>query len=222
MRVDPIQTLREQVTDKVRDLILQGSFSPGDKLKQSELAASIGVSAVPVREAIRQLHAEGLVELAPRRGAFVPTFTLEELEELSYMREELESLAVRRAAPKIAAQDVEHLRALLQRIEAAESHLDVASRSTLVWEFLSAIFAKSEWSYLQEQIQRLYNMTYLYLRQYSAVFRLAEQRIQIYRQLLDALADRDGEAAVAAHRENYRLFRETMKQAFLDQSRAPA
>ena len=222
MQVEAVKTVREQVTNSLRSLILEGSYAPGNKLKQDELAASFGVSLVPVREALRQLHAEGLVELAPRRGAFIPTFTLDELIELSHIREELEVLALRQALGRISTDDVQELNELLGRIEDAESHLDVGLRSTVIREFLWTLFDASGWPHLLELIRRLYNMTYLYLRQYSAAFHLSEQRIANYGRMLRAIADRDVDAVVAAHRENYRLFRETMGESFQQREAAGA
>lgn len=80
-RLGPVTAVsrRQQVLDAVRRGIIDGSLTPGEQLKQDQLASELGVSPVPVREALRQLESEGLVEHRPNRGVFVSDISLEEL-----------------------------------------------------------------------------------------------------------------------------------------------
>jgi DNA-binding GntR family transcriptional regulator len=208
--ISAVRTVQEQVVDHLRRLILQGEFAPGDKLQQEELAALLGVSAMPVREGLRRLQAEGLVEFVPRRGAFVATLSPEEFDELFQIREELEALGLRWAVERINPQEVGTLRELLRQIEAAENRHDVNRRAELIRSFLWTIFEAADRPHLLEAIRRYYNMTYLYQRQYSAVLTTAPRRMQIYRRMLAAMEAGDVNDAVAAHRANYHLIRETM------------
>jgi DNA-binding GntR family transcriptional regulator len=95
----PPDTASEYVTRKLRARILDGSFPSSTHLDQQILADEMGVSIIPVREGLRRLEADGLVEILPRRGAFVAGLTRDELVEISRIRECLEDLAVRIAAP---------------------------------------------------------------------------------------------------------------------------
>jgi len=205
-----VQTIQEQVAGSLRRLILDGDFAPGDKLSQDDLAARLGVSAMPVREGLRQLQAEGLVRFVPRHGAFVATLTRDEFDELYHIREELEALALGWAGERIGAAELGSLRALLAQIEEAESAGDVRRRTALVRDFLWTIFEAAGRPHLLDAIHRYYNMTYLYQRQYSAHQELAMARTHIYRRLLAALEAGDRAGALAAHRANYRLIRESM------------
>jgi len=205
-----VQTVGEQVVDGLRQLILEGDFLPGDKLQQDELAARLGVSAMPVREGLRQLQAEGLVDFVPRRGAFVASLTADEFDELYHMREGLESLALRWAIPRLNPQIMETLRQTLHNVEETEQRGDVRRRTLLVRTFLWTIFEAAGRRHLFDAIRRYYRMTYLYQRQYSAMLELSAQRAQIYRRLLDAIAAGNVDDAIAAYREHYRLIRETM------------
>ena len=100
-------SLSQLVSDKIRGDILEGRFKPGERLVEDRLSAELGVSRVPVREALRGLSMEGLVRLEPNRGATVIEVTPELLRELVEVRTLLEALnarlAARRHDPKIVA-----------------------------------------------------------------------------------------------------------------------
>ena len=215
--IPAIQTVQEQVVDSLRRLILDGDYSPGDKLQQDELAELLGVSAMPVREGLRLLQAEGLVEFIPRRGAFVAHLSPHEFDELYHMREELEVLALRWAIEQIDPSEIEQLRELLGGAEVAETQPDEHRRTELIRSFLWTIFGAARRPHLYDAICRYYNMTYLYQRQYSEVIDLAARRMQIYRRILDAIDADDAEGAIAAHREHYALIRETMLPRLTEQ-----
>lgn len=103
----------------VRDAIRTGVIRPGERLIEVDLAAALEMSRTPVREALRRLDVERLVEHAPRRGYLVPTITLDELVEIFEIREVLEGLAARRAALRMGAAEVDALRATVERMEQA-------------------------------------------------------------------------------------------------------
>jgi DNA-binding GntR family transcriptional regulator len=205
-----ILTVQEQVVDQLRGLILEGDLLPGAKLQQDELAERLGVSAMPVREGLRRLQAEGLVDFVPRHGAFVTRLTPEEFDELYHMREELEVLAIHWAVGRMGRAEALRLHGLVSQIELAEAGHLPSQRSALVRDFLWSIFRAAGRRHLFDAIRRYYNMTYLYQRQYSAVFDVSASRLAIYRRLAEALLAGDAAAAAAAHRDTYRLVRETM------------
>jgi DNA-binding GntR family transcriptional regulator len=204
--------------DNLRCLILEGEFAPGDKLQQADLADRLGVSAMPVREGLRHLEAEGLVEFIPRRGAFVASLTAEEFDELYHMREALEALALRWAIEQIDQRQIARLYELLEETESSEARLDVQGRAKSIRSFLWTLYQVPDRFHLFAAIRRYYNMTFLYQRQYSAAFELSERRMQIYRRLLEAIERADEEAALAAHRENYCFVREKMQHFFRQQA----
>ena len=208
--ISAVQTVQEQVVDSLRRLILDGDYSPGEKLRQDELAELLGVSPMPVREGLRLLQAEGLVEFIPRRGAFVAQLSPEEFDELYHMREELESLALRWAIRRLAPDDIANLWQMLDEVEEAERQHKGRRRSELIRSFLWTIFRMAGRSHLFAAIYRYYNMTYLYQRQYSEVLDVAARRVEIYRRLLGAIEAGDSAQADAIHRENYALVRQTM------------
>jgi DNA-binding GntR family transcriptional regulator len=99
----------------VRDGIVRGAYAAGARLTELDLAQTIGVSRTPVREALRRLHAEGLVEFEPNHGAVVAAFDLEDAEEIFELRALLEPISARRAAERAAPAIIAQLRALSQQ-----------------------------------------------------------------------------------------------------------
>jgi DNA-binding GntR family transcriptional regulator len=125
--------LRDVVTAELRRLILQGELMPGERLVEDRLAARLGVSRNPVREAIRVLAAEGFVEVTPRRGAAVARLSPDEAEELFDVRVALEGLSARLSARKVTPETADRLRAVLDsaRLAVDEGRLgDVADLNT--------------------------------------------------------------------------------------------
>jgi DNA-binding GntR family transcriptional regulator len=101
----------------IRSSIISGEFARGQRLREEQLASIVGVSRTPVREALRRLDAEGLVEFAPNRGARVTAWSGQELHELYEMRAMLEGYGARLAATRVSPEDLEELAALARRME---------------------------------------------------------------------------------------------------------
>lgn len=94
LRAVPDKNLASGVTDEIRAAIQAGDLAPGERLVERKLADTLGVSHIPVREALAKLADEGLVERLPRRGARVATLTAADLEEISSLRTLLEQFVV--------------------------------------------------------------------------------------------------------------------------------
>lgn len=99
----------EQIADQICAAILDGDYQPGQRIPETQLAQSFGVSRGPVREALRLLENEGLITVSPRRGARVTALSLEEVEQLFDIRAALSSLAAKRAAMYILPAEIDAL-----------------------------------------------------------------------------------------------------------------
>jgi len=99
----------------VRDGILESSLGAGSRLTEHELAAAVGVSRTPIREALRRLHAEGLVHFEPNHGAIVASFESHDAEEIFELRAVLEPLGARRAALHATAEEITELHELAEK-----------------------------------------------------------------------------------------------------------
>jgi DNA-binding GntR family transcriptional regulator len=112
------RTLREQVADHLRAEILASRLAPGTELGEVMLAQSLGISRGPLREALGQLAAEGLVTIVPRRGAVVKILTRQEFLDAYEVREALESLAIKLAVPRLTDAERAELRRMCEEMEA--------------------------------------------------------------------------------------------------------
>ncbi|MDI2587531.1 MULTISPECIES: GntR family transcriptional regulator [unclassified Psychrobacillus] len=109
-------TLQSKVTTKLRDLILKGEFKMGDRLMQEEWAQKLGVSRMPLREALRQLEVEGLVRIEPRRGAIVTPISIEDIEEIYRLRQMLEGEVAVQSLPFLEEEDIKELEYLYEKM----------------------------------------------------------------------------------------------------------
>ena len=123
--------------DFIRKQILEGIYSPGRRLQTIGLAAEIGLSRTPVREALRQLHSEGLVDIRPRLGASVRTFSLDEFQQMCELRLALESFAAELAARKRSAEDMVEIQEALNQMNTLVDDLERSpDREALVNELV--------------------------------------------------------------------------------------
>ena len=113
----PRTGLHEQAATRLRTLIVRGELSPGQHLLETDLSEALGVSRTPLREALRQLASEGLVELRLNRGAIVAPLRREELTELFEALGGIERCAAELAATRMSVRDLEQLQAMQERIE---------------------------------------------------------------------------------------------------------
>lgn len=108
--------LHVQVAERLRILIDSGDLPPGARLNEADLCGQLGVSRTPLREAIRSLATEGLIELQPNRGATVSIVTVEDLTEILPIMAVLEGLGGRLAATEMSNQKIEQVRAIHNRM----------------------------------------------------------------------------------------------------------
>jgi DNA-binding GntR family transcriptional regulator len=152
--LQPTKNTSNRVADAVRAAILQGKIKVGDALRQDVIAAELEVSKIPVREALVQLQAEGLVDLIPSRGAIVRGLSAHEIAEVYEMRLALEPLALRKAVPNLRESDLMDIDYLLGRIDRAT---DWTRWAELNWEFHEALYRSSGMNLLIQTAKFLHN-----------------------------------------------------------------
>jgi DNA-binding GntR family transcriptional regulator len=121
MNLDIEETHSARIARILTERIVLGEIPPGARLRQDHIAAELGASHVPVREAFRQLQMQGLAEAIPRRGFRVTKFDMAELREVAEMRASLETLALRHAAPNITSKILGEAEHAIRHGEAAEN-----------------------------------------------------------------------------------------------------
>ena len=189
----------DAVVAALREAILRGVFADGQPLRQDEIATRFGISKIPVREALRRLEAEGLVVFYPNRGAVVATLSLDEAEELCEIRIALEMTALRRAIPRMTADD---LRRAGDVLEEARSEPDPQRWSTLNWEFHSALYAPAGRPQLLTLIQQMNRRVDRYMRATLTSAGHHAQSLREHKLLVQAVRRGDvaeAEALLTAH-----------------------
>ncbi len=134
------RTLSAAIVEQLRRDILDGTYPAGEQLRQDALAATFGVSRIPVREALFQLEAEGLVLIAPHKGAIVSAFSLEEIDDVFDLRVLLEPRLLASSAPLLTAVDFADISALDAEFAAAIAQQDVAQWGQLNARFHLALY----------------------------------------------------------------------------------
>jgi DNA-binding GntR family transcriptional regulator len=184
----------ESLVDRLRHDILRGGLEPGLPLRQDEIAARCGVSKIPVREALLQLVAEGLVVLQPNRGFTVAGLQPQEAEEILEIRAVLECQAMRDAMPKMTDADVGRAAVILDQAEATDA-LD--RWSDLNWEFHATLYAPAKRKRLLDLIRQVSNPTDRYIRVLISNANYRGRAEREHRAILSACDVRNAEAAVA-------------------------
>jgi DNA-binding GntR family transcriptional regulator len=180
------------VANAVREAILSGQLEGGQALRQDQIAAEFALSATPVREALRQLEAEGLVVFYPNRGAVVAELSPQEVHELYVIRIALETTALRHAVPKLTPADLERARAAIRATQASG---DPAEWGAQNWAFHAALYAAADMPKLLTMTKSLHDNVDRYLRMAMSVMQHKAQSQREHGQLLEACAKGDADAA---------------------------
>lgn len=186
-RVDH-QTLSGEAVNRIRAAILQGKLKPGERLIQSRLAEEMGMSRIPLREALKELETEGLIRVEPYRGAVVSSFDEHDVREIYCLRALLESLAAEIALPRLTDDDIVRLTGIHAQMEQLHRDGDFEAVARVGQTFHMAIYAKSGWGRLVDIIGQLW------ARRPQVDVLMAERAslsLQQHRQILDAIRERD-------------------------------
>jgi DNA-binding GntR family transcriptional regulator len=191
----------------LRALILTGEYGPDERLIEVQLAERLGVSRTPVRQALTKLEAEGLVEIAPNRGATVCSFSIEDVWDIYDLRAVLEGHAARRAAGRIEKGELERLRELAGEMEGLPGRFDdheeeIRTLVALNREFHGTMVQASR----NKRLERLINRTVEIPLMLKAFFWYTphERTISNYyhRQILESLEKGDADRAEIMMREH--------------------
>ncbi|HLW04313.1 MAG TPA: GntR family transcriptional regulator [Azoarcus sp.] len=189
----PRQVLHQEVTSRLRQRIIEGDFEPGSKLNERELCEAMNVSRTPLREAIKTLAAEGLVELLPNRGAVVAQLDEQDLIDTFEVIAGLEGLSGKLAAQRITEEELAEIRALQFEMCAAHARRDLPVYYRLNLEIHARINAAARNPVL-EQTWRNVNARLQVLRFRSNLDGAKWDRaLEEHKQMVELLAQRDAE-----------------------------
>lgn len=158
------QSIPDIITNDIRERILNGDLTEGTTIRQEAVAKEYGVSRIPVREALKKLHSEGLVELGTYRGAKVTCHSLNEIEEIFDLRIMLEVDLFRRAIPRMSADDIKTCEAILDAMEKSYESDDVDRWGGLNYDYHAALYAPAERKLTTNFLQKIGVQSDRYIR----------------------------------------------------------
>ena len=183
--------LVENISEILTDAIVKGIFKGGDQLVEAELRQQFGVSRSPIRESFRILEKKGLVEIVPRRGAFVKKITARDIKEHFPVRSILEGLAAKEAYPRMSPEDIDNLHITLENMKRAAAAGDAREYLTQHLKFHEIFIAASGNELLINLLATL--------RRHSLWYRFS------YRYYME-----DFKSSIKTHLKIYRMFKSKM------------
>lgn len=187
------RSLGEQVCDEIRRRVLDGRLPPGERVTERAMAEELGVSRIPVRDALKTLKGEGLLTEVPRRGVVVTSLSRQDIEELFDVRMALEVLSVRLATERGTPAEVQALGAVLDRARAAMRDGDTTAQAGCNQEFHDQITAMAHNRLLTSTLRPLEARLHWLLRQHDQPELLLAEHEDLYA----AIASGDPERAAA-------------------------
>ncbi len=207
--------MSERIAAEIRSAVLSGEMRPGMRIRQELLAAHFGASRIPVREALKQLENEGLVVMAPNRGAWIADVNSDESIEIYKIREAVEPLAIGESVPNLTDEDIDTLDAIVRELEHVPT---LEEYIQLDREFHLRTYAGARMPQLLAMVERFWNSTQhfrrLFVKEAYAKdgFPFSDPQHLL---LMDAIRARDVDAAqilVRLHIRRTRLVIETTER----------
>ena len=197
--------LRDVVFNTLREAILKGDLKPGERLMELQLAAKLGVSRTPIREAIRMLEQEGLAVTTPRKGAEVAKMTLKDMEDVLEIRASLDELASQVATVRITEEQLVRLKERKQDFEISLKSGNVKMIAEADVKFHDVIYEATNNPKLVSMLNNLREQIYRYRIEYLKDTEKYPTLIKEHEEIYQSLLARDEEAALKStivHVEN--------------------
>jgi len=153
LNVQDHETLAMKITRVIREAIIKGEFKSGERLIQDDLAKKLGVSRMPLREALKQLEVEGYLVLEPHKGAIVKSLSINEIQEIYFLRSKLEPIAMKEKFKHFSEEDINELENLSEemlKVKAINDYIKLNIR------FHSILISDCQWGRLNKMISALW------------------------------------------------------------------
>jgi len=218
----PRQSLTSAVADKLRDQIIRGEMAEGTQLRQDAIATQYQVSRIPVREALRQLDAEGLIAIVPNRGAIVPALSPDDIEEIFSIRALLEPEVLKRSIPHLTQEDLGEAEAILRTyVNELRRQDHVSTWGRLNWQFHSILYSRANQPRSLAIIRNVNNSGERYTRLQLYLTHGMKRANDEHHKILQLCRQRDVPGACRLLHEHIQYAGQSLKQA-LQQRRSAA
>jgi len=197
-------TSAQHAVEGLRRALVSGELKPGDRVRQEELAALLGVSLAPVREALATLEQEGQVTYLPRRGYFVTELDMADVREIYELRALLEERAVRRALPLLDEDAIDRVDGAARDCVEAAAEGDIAAELAANRRFHFALLSSPDQIHTLRLIRLLWDSTETYRALYYNSPAARDDSVRAHEAIVATLRNRDADRLVAelsAHRE---------------------
>ena len=202
LNMDAYLPLRDVVFNTLREAILRGDLVPGERLMELQLAAKLGVSRTPIREAIRMLEQEGLAITIPRKGAIVAGMTEKDMQDVLEIREALEELSVQVACDKITEEEVARLRENMENFEDSLKSGDLKRMAEADVEFHDVIYQATDNLKLINMLNNLREQMYRYRVEYLKNPSNHEQLLREHEAIYRGIMEKDKDAVTEMIRKH--------------------
>lgn len=205
MEMDEYLPLRDVVFNTLRRAILKGELKPGERLMEIALADKLGVSRTPIREAIRKLELEGLVVMAPRKGAKVASITERDLNDVLEVRKGMEVLAISLACKRITGEELEKLETIEQSFQKLIESGNLTELAEMDVKFHDTIYQATNNQRLVQLLNNLREQMYRYRMEYLKDIAVRRTLAEEHKAICRALRERDEQQAeeyVSIHIDN--------------------
>lgn len=202
LNMDAYLPLRDVVFNTLREAILRGDLVPGERLMELQLAAKLGVSRTPIREAIRMLEQEGLAITIPRKGAIVAGMTEKDMQDVLEIREALEELSVQVACDKITEEEVARLRENMENFEDSLKSGDLKRMAEADVEFHDVIYQATDNPKLINMLNNLREQMYRYRVEYLKNPSNHEQLLREHEAIYRGIMEKDKDAVTEMIRKH--------------------
>jgi DNA-binding GntR family transcriptional regulator len=214
INLNDYKPLREVIFNTIREAIIVGELRPGERLMEVQLADKMGVSRTPVREAIRKLELEGLVEMIPRKGAHVAEVSVKDIMDVLEVRASLDGLATGLAAERMTEDDIKELKHIFNQFSNYVEKENLQGSIKKDVEFHDVIYRSSRneklvqiANNLREQVQRF---RVIYLKGYGSQKNIVKEHAEI----IEAITSKNAELARRVAQEHIKKQEETIVGAY--------
>jgi len=215
--VIPRTTLVDTVADRLRVKLITGAIRPGERIRTSELEKDFAVSHIPIREALRRLEAEGLVETVPQRGAVAAAMGLEDLTEIWDLRSLIEGQVARRAAEHMNDEDIRLINTRLDQLLAVGGGFRSQEFRERHYEFHWALLAAGATGWIRRVFDQLWRGSDRYIQLYFITETDADSKAfaKVHRQFARAAASRDAGRLESLHLQHLAQTEAEVRAAYL-------